>query len=119
MLRCTQVLQFLFSNQLPQSWLVALGDALEINPDGFSYGGSVSTSKMVSPILAPSIVLVGDAAHGITPRTGHGLKAALDSAIILVKCLNVAPNLRVALDNYNTERMPEVTGLVALDRMVR
>lgn len=36
-----------------------------------------------SQLHAPSLVLVGDAAHGVTPRTGNGMNASLESAWVL------------------------------------
>ena len=36
-----------------------------------------------SSLHGPGMVLIGDAAHGVTPRTGNGMTAALEDAQLL------------------------------------
>lgn len=49
-------------------------------------------------------VLLGDAAHATTPNMGQGAGMALESALILARCLADAGTLRVALARYERTR---------------
>lgn len=46
------------------------------------------------------IVLLGDAAHAISPSSGQGASMALEDAAILAKCLRDIPNLEQAFTTY-------------------
>jgi 2-heptyl-3-hydroxy-4(1H)-quinolone synthase len=53
-------------------------------------------------------VLLGDAAHAMTPNFGQGAAMALEDALILVQHLWAAPRISDALTAYAQERMPRV-----------
>jgi 2-polyprenyl-6-methoxyphenol hydroxylase-like FAD-dependent oxidoreductase len=46
------------------------------------------------------VVLVGDAAHAISPSSGQGAAMALEDAAILAKCLRDSPDLEQAFWTY-------------------
>lgn len=60
------------------------------------------------------VVLLGDAAHAISPSSGQGASMALEDAAILAKCLRDIPDLDAAFTTYEqlrrerTEKMFEV-----------
>ncbi len=56
-------------------------------------------------------VLVGDAAHAMTPNTGQGGAQALEDAACLAQCLVAHDDLRVALTRYEKLRRPKATRL--------
>lgn len=51
-----------------------------------------------------SVVLLGDAAHSTTPNMGQGAGMAMESALILARCLAETPNTRHALMHYERTR---------------
>jgi 2-polyprenyl-6-methoxyphenol hydroxylase-like FAD-dependent oxidoreductase len=60
------------------------------------------------------VVLLGDAAHAISPSSGQGASMALEDAVVLAKCLRDISNLEQAFGTYEhlrrerTEQMYEV-----------
>jgi 2-polyprenyl-6-methoxyphenol hydroxylase-like FAD-dependent oxidoreductase len=60
------------------------------------------------------VILVGDAAHAISPSSGQGASMALEDAIVLAKCLRDIPELKQAFATYEqlrrerTEKMFEL-----------
>jgi kynurenine 3-monooxygenase len=43
----------------------------------------------VTQLHGPALVLLGDAGHAVTPRTGHGFNAALEDAWLLARVRTV------------------------------
>nr|BFD82604.1 FAD-dependent monooxygenase [Streptomyces sp. Xyl84] len=52
------------------------------------------------------IVLLGDAAHAMTPHLGQGACQALEDAVTLAAALAAGPALEAALARYDAERRP-------------
>jgi 2-polyprenyl-6-methoxyphenol hydroxylase-like FAD-dependent oxidoreductase len=52
------------------------------------------------------VVLLGDAAHAMTPNLGQGGGQALEDAIVLAEALDSAPDLPAALARYDHQRRP-------------
>ena len=50
------------------------------------------------------VVLLGDAAHATTPNMGQGACQAMESAVVLARCLTQEGELAVALGAYERER---------------
>lgn len=55
------------------------------------------------------VVLLGDAAHATTPNMGQGACQAIESSVVLARCLQEASDLRAALERYESERKPRTT----------
>jgi 2-polyprenyl-6-methoxyphenol hydroxylase-like FAD-dependent oxidoreductase len=51
-------------------------------------------------------VLIGDAAHAVSPSAGGGATAATEDAIILAKALRGADSIAAALESYTRTRRP-------------
>ena len=102
------VLQQMEHIEIETHQVLELGIALLINPTPFSktlmwitaqtspltkYGATVRCSKL----HGPSTVLLGDAAHGVTPQMGQGCNSALESAAIFcqVNVHNLPPSVSV------------------------
>jgi len=63
------------------------------------------------------IVLIGDAAHAVSPNSGQGASLALEDAMYLAKLLrDVAPNYKRAFDQFETDRKERVEKIVAEGR---
>ena len=52
------------------------------------------------------VVLLGDAAHPTTPNMGQGACMAIESSLVLARCLSHEDDLAGAVGRYETERMP-------------
>ena len=75
-----------------------------------------------SQLHAPGLVLVGDAGHGVTPRTGNGMNAALEDSQMLGLLLAEAledPDPAAALERlpaaFTAARMADAQALLYLD----
>jgi salicylate hydroxylase len=53
-------------------------------------------------------VLVGDAAHAVTPFAAQGASMAIEDAFALVRCVSEAPDLPQALSTYEASRQERV-----------
>ena len=51
-------------------------------------------------------ILLGDAAHPTTPNMGQGACMAIESSVVLARCLSQEGDLAGALRRYETERKP-------------
>ncbi len=54
------------------------------------------------------VVVIGDAAHAMSPQLGQGSNLALVDALVLAACLSEAPNLMQAMDAFRRARAPHV-----------
>lgn len=57
------------------------------------------------------IVLLGDAAHAMSPNLGQGANSALVDAVVLIDALRRAPDLGSALMTYDARRRPAVRAI--------
>ncbi|GAU67536.1 putative oxidoreductase [Streptomyces sp. NBRC 110611] len=65
--------------------------------------------ELVTPLpafAAGRIVLLGDAAHAMTPNLGQGACQALEDAVTLAAALATEPTVAAALARYDAERRP-------------
>jgi 2-polyprenyl-6-methoxyphenol hydroxylase-like FAD-dependent oxidoreductase len=58
------------------------------------------------------VVLLGDAAHPMTPNMGQGGGQAVEDAVVLARCLASAPELSAALARYQALRVPRANYIV-------
>jgi 2-polyprenyl-6-methoxyphenol hydroxylase-like FAD-dependent oxidoreductase len=70
------------------------------------------------PFVAGRVVLLGDAAHAMTPNLGRGACSAIEDAAALAKHLGSPNDLSSALSAYDLERRPATTKLVRTSRRV-
>jgi 2-polyprenyl-6-methoxyphenol hydroxylase-like FAD-dependent oxidoreductase len=59
------------------------------------------------------VVLLGDAAHPMTPNMGQGGGQAVEDAVVLARCLSTEAELPAALDRYQALRVPRANGFVS------
>jgi FAD-dependent urate hydroxylase len=55
------------------------------------------------------MVLVGDAAHAVSPSTGQGASLAVEDAVVLARTLEDTDDLHTAFRRYTEERKPRTT----------
>ncbi|HVM15819.1 MAG TPA: NAD(P)/FAD-dependent oxidoreductase [Egibacteraceae bacterium] len=62
------------------------------------------------------MVIIGDAAHAVSPSAGQGASMAIEDAVVLAKCLRDVPDLPHALTRYEQLRRGRVERVVAQGR---
>lgn len=68
------------------------------------------------PFARGRVVLLGDAAHAMTPNLGRGACSAIEDAGALARHLSTTSDLPAALTAYDEERRPATTKLVKRSR---
>ena len=64
------------------------------------------------------VVLLGDAAHAMTPDLGQGAGQALEDAVVLGAALAATGEVAAALARYDTERRPRTQAVARLSRRI-
>ncbi|MGI9565763.1 MAG: FAD-dependent oxidoreductase [Nitrosopumilus sp.] len=62
------------------------------------------------------VCLVGDSAHATTPHIGQGASIAMESSLVLAKCLRDIPDIQNAFATYQKLRKPRVEKMIVLAR---
>jgi 2-polyprenyl-6-methoxyphenol hydroxylase-like FAD-dependent oxidoreductase len=60
-----------------------------------------------------SMVIIGDAAHAVSPASGQGVSLAAEDAVTLALCLREARSVTAALHGYEQQRRARVQRVVA------
>ena len=64
----------------------------------------------------PQVVLLGDAAHAMTPMLGQGANAGLEDALVFAEILvKHGDDVDAALPAYPAARLPDIRGLLCLN----
>jgi 2-polyprenyl-6-methoxyphenol hydroxylase-like FAD-dependent oxidoreductase len=64
------------------------------------------------------VVLLGDAAHPMTPNMGQGGGQAVEDAVVLARCLATEAGLPAALARYEALRLPRANSFVSRSRLL-
>jgi FAD-dependent urate hydroxylase len=60
------------------------------------------------------VLLIGDAAHAMSPNMAQGAAMAMEDALVLTDCLCEASNVETALHAYEARRAPRIRHLLAM-----
>ena len=84
-------------------------EIIEKADETFPYFLSYTLPKQPSTWHRGPVVLIGDAAHAISPSSGQGASMALEDAMVLAKCLRDIADLEQALTTYEQLRRERTT----------
>jgi 2-polyprenyl-6-methoxyphenol hydroxylase-like FAD-dependent oxidoreductase len=99
-------------------WDRVVTDAIEAISEGDYYRDDIYYRPPAKQLVWGSVVLVGDAAHPITPDLGQGGCQAIEDAVTLGLCLEGATNLDEALGVYQALRLPRVRRVARDSRLM-
>lgn len=94
-----------FLRQRFRGWHHPVELLLESTPDGEILHNDIYDLKPIEHWSKERVVLLGDAAHPTTPNMGQGACMAIESSVVLARCLSQEGDLPRALRRYETERM--------------
>lgn len=64
------------------------------------------------------VALLGDAVHATTPNMGQGACMAIESAVVLARCLSRGASLEESLRQYESERKPRTAWITRESRKI-
>lgn len=64
------------------------------------------------------VVLLGDAAHAVSPHAGQGASMAIEDAVVLAACLDATPLPAQAFSAFQTLRQDRVEHIVKISRRI-
>ena len=70
-----------------------------------------------TPILSyhkDNLLLIGDAAHAMTPNLGQGAAQSLEDALILSRCITATDTRLAAFSAFEKQRIPKVKPLIKM-----
>ncbi|MFF5257893.1 FAD-dependent monooxygenase [Actinomadura viridis] len=88
------------------TWPEPIPALLDAVPEDGVLRHDISTLPPLSTYVSGRTVLLGDAAHAMTPTLGQGGCQALEDAVVLADCLHRAPDVTAALARYDRLRRP-------------
>ncbi len=98
-------------------WHRPVAQLIEATPDEAVLLNDIYDIKPMRSWHSGSVVLLGDAAHPTTPNMGQGACMAMESALMLARCLASATDLETALSLYERERMPRTAWVTKQSRV--
>ncbi|WP_328767873.1 FAD-dependent monooxygenase [Streptomyces sp. NBC_00286] len=85
-------------------------------PDAVLHHDIHELATPLPTFTAGRIVLLGDAAHAMTPNLGQGACQALEDAVVLAAALTTEPTVESALARYDAERRPRTQSVARAAR---
>jgi 2-polyprenyl-6-methoxyphenol hydroxylase-like FAD-dependent oxidoreductase len=99
-------------------WNDALARLIEATPDASILHGQIVLVPPLPRWTTDRVVLVGDAAHGLSPHIAAGGTLGVEDVGVLVRALAAGPGLPAALRAYEAERVPRYAAVREYSRTV-
>jgi 2-polyprenyl-6-methoxyphenol hydroxylase-like FAD-dependent oxidoreductase len=99
-------------------WHAPVEAIIRVTPAEQILRTDISDRRPVRCWHAGRVVLLGDAAHPMTPNLGQGAGQAIEDALVLDRCLAEAASVEWALRAYERKRMARANAIVRASRRV-
>ena len=105
-----------FARSLAGDWADPIPHLLEITDFSRTHLWRPLDTDVVPQFHRANVVLVGDAAHPLSPFTSQGVSSAIADAVALAEAIRNQSNLEAALARYSQERREQCAPYVAKGR---
>jgi 2-polyprenyl-6-methoxyphenol hydroxylase-like FAD-dependent oxidoreductase len=97
-------------------WHAPIRELIEKTPAASIFRTDIHDRPPVQSWARGRVVLLGDAAHPMTPNMGQGGGQAVEDAVVLASCLTSEADVPAALACYQALRIPRANGIVRQSR---
>ncbi len=94
-----------------RDWAPPLPELIASTPADRVIRGDIIDRQPSRPWSKGRVILIGDAAHPMTPNFGQGGGMAIEDAVVLARCLATAKNPEVALAEFEAVRFPRTSAV--------
>jgi 2-polyprenyl-6-methoxyphenol hydroxylase-like FAD-dependent oxidoreductase len=112
--RKTELLEIFRAGEWPSS----IQTILEITPETAILRNDICDLKTLKSWSIGRVTLLGDAAHAMTPNMGQGACQAFEDAVALADCLKQTEDVPAALKQYERQRLPRTSKIVARSHQI-
>jgi 2-polyprenyl-6-methoxyphenol hydroxylase-like FAD-dependent oxidoreductase len=98
------------------SWHAPVAAIIEATPPDRIVRTDIYDREPIGRWHSGRVVLLGDAAHPMTPNLGQGAGQAIEDAVVLDKCLAATSSLEDALRRYEEQRVTRANSIVRASR---
>jgi cysteine-S-conjugate beta-lyase len=107
-----------FVQQLVGDWAEPIPHLISITDFSKTHLWRPLDADLVPQFHRGNLVLIGDAAHPLSPFTSQGVSSAISDAVALAEALQAEPDLEAALSRYSHERREQCLPYVAKGREI-
>ena len=105
-----------FVRGLVNDWAAPVQHLLNITDFSRTHLWRPLDTDLVPAFYRGNLVLIGDAAHPLSPFTSQGVSSAVSDAVALAESMKTGPDLEHALARYSAERREQCAPYVARGR---
>jgi 2-polyprenyl-6-methoxyphenol hydroxylase-like FAD-dependent oxidoreductase len=99
-------------------WHEPIADVIRATPADRIVRTDISDRDPITRWHDDGVVLLGDAAHPMTPNLGQGAGQAIEDAVALDRCLSAGASIESTLIDYEARRVSRANSLVLASRRV-
>ena len=98
------------------AWHEPVGAIIEATPPDRIVRTDIYDREPIARWHAGRVVLIGDAAHPMTPNLGQGAGQAIEDAVVLDECLAASSSIEDAFTRYEQRRVARANSIVRASR---
>jgi len=99
-----------------RAWHEPVGAIIEATPPDRIVRTDIYDREPIARWHTGRVVLIGDAAHPMTPNLGQGAGQAIEDAVVLDECLAASSSIEDALTRYEQRRVARANSIVRASR---
>jgi 2-polyprenyl-6-methoxyphenol hydroxylase-like FAD-dependent oxidoreductase len=100
------------------NWHHPIPDLLNATDESVILHNDIYDLEPLTNWIEGRVVLLGDAAHAMTPNLGQGACQALEDAVVLGNAIKATPDITTALAQYQTKRLARANSIVTQSRRI-